>query len=149
MLTLDPKRYEIIIHVDPAFVDRRGAIVNVLQSDDALLPEECRISHVAVIDCIEGAIRANHYHPPGNVQFMYLISGAYRSLSVPLNEAGLPVGEVVEQRHRAGDLSRVEGMIGHAYEFTEPSVFVNINTQSRHADGFGQHTLPLPVALLP
>ena len=44
---------ETVKHIDPAFVDARGEIINVFEGTTG---------HVAYITSQKGSVRANHYH---------------------------------------------------------------------------------------
>lgn len=129
-------REEYVVPLRPAFSDERGDIINVFNGD---------LEHVALITCAAGSTRANHYHPLGNTQLMFCVSGRYVASSQEVNpETGLlVVGTLQTQLIRAGDLHEAPALLGHRYDFLEPSVFLNLNTKLRHADGYGRHTLPI------
>ena len=141
----DP-HYETVTHPATAHEDERGRIVNVIQR---------HLEHVAVITRAKGAVFGNHFHPsspcvtPFNVQRMYLISGRYRSVSAPVDNEGVFIGPPQEFIVEAGDLTEVGSGVGHAYEALEDCLFLNLNTTTREVDGFGEHTKPLPVPLIP
>ena len=67
---------ETAIKIEPAFVDKRGSIANILEKE---------ICHVAIITSKKGAIRANHYHPK-EMQYVYLVSGKYKTYSKDLKK---------------------------------------------------------------
>ena len=156
----DP-HYETVIHIGVAHKDERGEIRNVLQGVE--------LRHVGVITRAKGCVFGNHVHPkpqpklreivPGgtaivdsptiNVQRMYLISGSYRSVSAPVDNEGVFIGPPREFIVKAGDLTEVGHDIGHAYEALEDCLFLNLNTTTREVDGYGEHTKPLPVRLIP
>lgn len=129
-------RQEYVIALKPSFTDERGSILNILN---------CPIEHVAIITCAKGSTRANHYHPPGNTQFMFCVSGRYLASSQEVDRrlGTLIPGTLKTQLIRAGDLHEAPAMLGHRYDFLEPTVFLNLNTKLRHADGYGRHTLPI------
>ena len=132
--------YETVTYPEVAFEDDRGAIINVMQG---------KLHHVAVITSAAGSVRANHWHPAGNTQYMYLVSGRYRVVSVPLSPEGREIGERQEFIVEARGLTETGPLIGHAYEFLEDSVFLNLNTRPRVADAYGKHTYPLDEILIP
>lgn len=130
---------EVITHPAVALSDARGEILNILT--------DSRIQHVALITSRAGSRRAAHFHPLQSEghQWMYLISGTYRSRSVPVDAEGRPTGEVVEQIHIPGDLSYVAPGVGHEYFFDLDSVFLNLSATGREHEGYGKsHTMPLP-----
>ena len=133
-------QHETVTHPPDAHADERGSIVNVTQGVE--------LRHVAVITRARGAVFANHFHPE-TTQRMYLINGRYRSVSAPVDADGNVIGEIEEFIVKPGDLTEVGPMVGHAYEALEDCLFLNLNTTTREVDGFGEHTKPLPVRLIP
>lgn len=135
-------RAELVLSLAPTFSDERGEITNILNSP---------ISHAAVITSKKGSIRANHWHPSPNIQFMYLISGSYEAYSHPVNinlDGALgyeldPKVETLMQIVTAGQIAICPPWLIHAYRFLEDSMFINLNSNSRQASGFGQHTYPI------
>ena len=119
---------ETIVKIKAAFADERGAITNILEKD---------ICHVAVITSIKGAIRANHYHPK-QMQYVYLISGKYRTYSKDLKKKDAKVEELIIE---PGMLAITPPMIAHAMEFLEDSVFINMTDGNRDSDKFEEHTI--------
>lgn len=59
---------EEVLHIRPAFADKRGVIYNVLGHP---------IEHVAVIVTKRGAVRGNHVHER-EVQYCYILKGRVR-----------------------------------------------------------------------
>ena len=115
--------------------DSRGSIINILQG---------KFSHAAIITCEAGSVRARHWHPKGNTQFMYLLSGSYLAVSQEVDRKGrLVPGTRREQIISAGELAECPARLAHAYKFLEPSTFINFNTQERAPDGYGKHTIPI------
>ena len=119
---------ETAIKIKPAFEDERGAISNILEQD---------ICHVAIITSKKGAVRANHYHPD-QVQYVYLISGKYKTVSKDLNKKNAKVEELIVE---PGMLVITPPMIAHAMKFLEDSVFINMTTGHRDSDKFSEHTI--------
>lgn len=136
----DDPAYETVAYPAVAFEDARGKIVNVIQGDE--------IRHVAVITRKAGSVFGNHWHPDGNTQRMYLVSGRYRSVSVPVDADGRPTADPLDVVVCAGALTTVGPRIGHAYEALEDCVFLNLNTSTREVDGFGTHTIRLHEPLI-
>ncbi len=119
---------ETVRKIKPEFTDERGAITNVL---------EAPINHVAIISSKKGTIRANHYHPE-QIQYVYLISGKFESVSKDLrNGEGAKVEKVVVE---AGNLIITPPMIAHAMRFLEDSVMLNMTTDDRNPENFDKHT---------
>ncbi len=119
---------ESIRKIKPEFADERGAISNVLEEP---------INHVAIITSKKGAIRANHYHPE-QIQYVYLISGKFESVSKDLRKGD--DAEVETITIEAGDLVTTPPMIAHAMRFLEDSVMLNMTTDDRDPANFDKHT---------
>jgi len=118
---------EKIIKIKPAYQDPRGYITNILEKP---------ISHVAIITSKKGSIRANHYHPK-QIQYIYLISGCYESLSKDLTKAN---SKIEKRAIKAGHLIITPPMIAHAMRFTEDAVMLNLTTGQRDSHNFSKHT---------
>ena len=118
---------ETVKKIEPALEDERGIIANILEEP---------ISHVAIITSKKGSIRGNHYHPE-QIQYEYLISGRYESVSKDLNEK-----DSKEERQiiEPGSLVITPKMIAHAMKFLEDSVMLNLTTGRRDANNFSEHT---------
>ena len=119
---------ETAIKIEPAFVDKRGSIANILEKE---------ICHVAIITSKKGAIRANHYHPK-QMQYVYLVSGKYKTYSKNLKKKEAKDEELIVE---PGMLVITPPMIAHAMEFLEDSVFINMTDGSRDSDKFSEHTI--------
>ncbi len=119
---------ETVRKIKPEFSDERGAISNVLEEP---------INHVAIITSKKGTIRANHYHPE-QIQYVYLLSGKFESVSKDLqNGEGAKVEKVIVE---AGNLITTPPMIAHAMRFLEDSVMLNLTTAGRNPENFDKHT---------
>jgi len=118
---------ETIKKIDPAFEDERGMIANILEEP---------VSHIAIITSKKGSIRANHYHPQ-QIQYIYLISGSYESVSKDINKEESEVEKVLVKPR---NLIITPPMIAHAMRFLEDSVMLNITTGQRHKENFSEHT---------
>ncbi|MBU9889957.1 MAG: hypothetical protein KTQ49_08845, partial [Candidatus Omnitrophica bacterium] len=88
----------------------------------------------------KGSVRANHYHQK-DVQYMYLISGAYEShccsVADPSQKRVLKV--------KAGDIVHTPPMVAHAQKFTEDSVFLSLTTRMREDGKYEEDTIAFPV----
>lgn len=118
---------EIVKKIKPEFFDERGVIANILEEP---------VRHVAIITSKKGSIRGNHYHPD-QIQYIYLISGRYESVSKKLKEEN---AETEKQIIEPGDLVITPPMIAHAMMFLEDSVMLNLTTGQRHSHNFAEHT---------
>jgi len=122
---------EKIRHIDPAFVDARGEIHNLFEG---------QIGHVALITSKKGTVRANHYHKQ-DLQFIYLVSGAYESVSCPIDN---PSQKQVLQV-RPGDIVETPTLVAHAQKFTEDSVFLAFSTRLREQGKYEDDTIAFKV----
>lgn len=118
---------ETVKKIEPVLEDERGIIANILEE---------HISSVAIITSKKGAIRANHYHPD-QVQYVYLISGKYESVSKDLKNKN---AKIEKQIIMPGHLVITPPMIAHAWNVLEDSVMLNLTTGSRASGKYEQHT---------
>ncbi len=118
-------------HIDPAIKDIRGEITNVFEG---------RIEHIALITSKKGTVRANHYHKQDH-QFIYLVSGAFESHSVDINNTSKRL--VLEIK--PGDIVETPALIAHAQKFTEDSVFLALTTRQREQGKYEEDTIAYPV----
>lgn len=118
---------ETVKKIEPVLEDERGIIANILEE---------HISSVAIITSKKGAIRANHYHPD-QVQYVYLISGKYESVSKDLKNKN---AKIERQIIKPGHLVITPQMIAHAWNVLEDSVMLNLTTGSRASGKYEQHT---------
>ena len=119
---------ETTIRIKPAFEDERGAITNILEKG---------ICHAALITSKKGAVRANHYHPK-QMQYVYLISGKYKTYSKDLRKKDARVEEIVIE---PGMLVITPPMIAHAMKILEDSVFIYMTDGNRDSDKFKEDTI--------
>ncbi len=122
---------ETVKPIKPAFVDARGEIINVFEGTTG---------HVAYITSKKGSVRANHYHKK-DIQYMYLISGAYETHCCPVDD---PSKKQV-LKVKAGDIVRTPPMVAHAQKFTEDSVFLSLTTRMREEGKYEEDTIAFPV----
>ncbi len=122
---------ETLKHIDPAFIDERGEIINVFEG---------HVGHVALITSKKGSVRANHYHKE-DIQYMYLVSGAYDSHACEVNN---PDNKQV-LHVKAGDIIKTPPLVAHAQKFTEDSVFLSLTTREREDGKYENDTLAYQV----
>jgi len=122
---------ETLTHIDPAVTDARGAISNIFEG---------RIEHIALITSKKGSVRANHYHKQ-DVQYIYLVSGAYESHSCDIKD---PSRKQVLQV-KPGDIVFTPPLVAHAQKFTEDSVFLALSTRQREQGKYEDDTVAFQV----
>ena len=122
---------ETIRHIDAAFKDDRGEIYNIFEGTTG---------HVAYITSKKGSVRANHYHKK-DIQYMYLVSGAYDSYSCPVDDPS----KMQILKVKAGDIVKTPPLVAHAQKFTEDSVFLSLTTRMREEGKYEEDTIAFPV----
>lgn len=122
---------ETLKHIDPAFVDPRGAITNLFEG---------RIEHIALITSKKNSVRANHYHKEDH-QYIYLLSGTYESHSCDVQN---PQKKQV-LKVKPGDIVYTPPLTAHAQKFTEDSVFLALSTRQREHGKYEDDTIAFPV----
>ena len=122
---------ETLTHIPAAISDARGLITNVFEG---------RVEHVALITSKKGSVRGNHYHKQDH-QYIYLVSGAFESHSVDVQNPG--------KKHvlnvKAGGLVNTPPMTAHAQKFTEDSVFLALSTRQREQGRYETDTIAYQV----
>lgn len=118
---------EVVRKIEPAYEDERGVISNILEEP---------ITHVAIITSKKDSIRANHYHPK-QIQYIYLVSGSFESVSKDLRTKETKVEKVIV---KAGSLVITPPMIAHAMRFLKDSVMLNLTTGQRDSGNYEEHT---------
>lgn len=115
----------IFEHRDPANLDERGFIVDVVQDSE--------FQHATVISSIKGAVRGNHYHKE-TVQSVFVLLGKVMvSWRVP--------GGGVEHRILApGDLVTHPPLERHAVTALEDSSFLVLTRGPRGGDHYESDT---------
>ena len=122
---------ETVKHIGSAFSDTRGDIYNVFEGMS---------QHIALITSKKDSVRANHYHKE-DLQYIYLVSGAYDSYSHPLDKP-----EELKIIHvKPGDIVKTPPLVAHAQKFTEDSVFLAITTRMREEGKYENDTIAYPV----
>ncbi len=122
---------ETVKHIGSAFSDVRGDIYNVFEGQSG---------HIALITSKKGSVRANHYHKE-DLQYIYLVSGAYESYSCPLNKPE----ETKVIKVKPGDIVKTPPLVAHAQKFTEDSVFLAISTRLREEGKYENDTIAYSV----
>lgn len=122
---------EKLKHIDVAHHDSRGDIFNIFEG---------RIEHIALITSKKGSVRGNHYHQE-DLQYIYLISGAYESHSCDVRHSSKK--QVLKVK--PGDIVETPPFIAHAQKFTEDSVFLALSTRQRETGKYEQDTIAYQV----
>jgi len=115
-----------VTDVEPAFIDERGAITNIIDQV---------VEHIAIILSVKGSRRADHYHPIQE-QWLYCVSGGWKGTFEQVDTK-----ERVEHTVEAGQLEYCPPLWAHTYEYLEDTMFLNITTGDRDAGHFDEHTI--------
>jgi dTDP-4-dehydrorhamnose 3,5-epimerase-like enzyme len=122
---------ETLRHIDPAFIDERGSILNVFEG---------LLGHVALITSKKDTVRGNHYHNEDH-QYIYLLSGAYESHCCDIDK---PEDKQILQV-KPGDIVDTPALIAHAQRFTEDSTFLALTTRQREHGKYEDDTVAYQV----
>lgn len=118
----------IIKKLEPATVDERGAIYDILEAE---------VKHIGYITFVKGAVRGKHYHKK-STQFTYMLSGRIELITKDLRQKEAEIEKVVMT---ARDLATIPPSIIHAYRALDDSVILDITTESRLGDGYESDTI--------
>jgi quercetin dioxygenase-like cupin family protein len=124
----------IVKKIKAAFEDERGKITDII--------EHTPVDSVTIITCLNGAIRANHYHKE-SVQYSYVLSGQM------LAYAQIPGEEVESQILKEGDMMESPPFERHALHAIEDSVLLIITRGPRGGKNYEDDTFrvePLHIA---
>ncbi len=115
-------------HIQPAFVDARGTIADILEREP--------IDSVTLITSHRGAVRGNHYHND-TVQWVYVVHGRMRiTTQMPGHE---PSGAILSQ----GDLIRNAAGERHAMRALEDTTFLVLTRGPRSGASYEADTYRL------
>lgn len=113
-----------VTHIKPEFVDDRGYISRLVDTD------EYPLRAVLYITSKKGSVRANHYHKK-DAHFVYCLSGKFRYSEKNMKKKNSKVESVIL---KPGDLVLSKPGIAHAMEFLEDTVFLAFTTEKRNQD---------------
>lgn len=112
----------IIKKVEPAFIDERGIISDLLNEN---------VSNVGLITTEKDAIRANHYHKL-STQYSYILSGKFEVLLAPSDNPR----NVKKVLVNAGEIIIVPPNVIHRFKAIERAVMIDMVSESRAGTGF-------------
>ena len=115
-------------HINPEFIDHRGAITRIL---DTQVP----IKSILSITSHKGSIRSNHYHKK-DTHYCYLVSGKMEWFEKPFDG-----GEIESTVLEPGDMIFTPAMTIHAVRFLEDSMFLTFATESRNQADYEADTV--------
>ena len=115
-------------NINPEFIDSRGGITRILES-------ESPIRSILSITSANGSIRSNHYHKK-DTHYCYLVSGKMEWYELPVEG-----GETESAVLGPGDMVFTPAMTIHAVRFLEDSVFLAFATESRNQKDYEADTV--------
>ena len=121
-----PHHPEIIVAMEPSFVDGRGAIIPVI---------EAPIKSALLIHSKPGSVRANHYHKT-DWHYCYVLSGAVEYYHRPHGSDAPP--ECL--RVNAGQLFFTPPMVDHAMKFPVETSFLTLSRNPRDSKAYEEDT---------
>ena len=124
------KTPSVIVSLRPPFVDERGSIQNLVDEP---------FTSVAVITCVKGSVRADHYHKT-DYHYCWLATGEMDYYHRPAGSAEKPVLE----RIRAGQLFYTPAMTEHTMHFLQDSVFYAFSRNNRETENYEADIIRIP-----
>ncbi|MDA4122232.1 MAG: cupin domain-containing protein [Thaumarchaeota archaeon] len=118
--------------IKPAFEDERGAIFDILEEP---------VEHTGMIRSKKGSVRGNHYHKE-STQYTFVLSG---KMEFTTRDAHLSDGPRETAVLLPGDLVVTPPMEAHVMRFLEDTVFIDLTTKSRRANGYEGDTVRVQV----
>ena len=109
---------QITRNIKPEFVDERGGITKIIDS-------EVPLRSLLYITSKAGTIRSNHYHKKDS-HYCYILSG-----KAEWHEKPVEGGELEMEVLNAGDMVYTPAMTMHAVRFLEDTVFLALAAESR------------------
>ena len=120
----------VIVPLRPPFLDERGSIQNLVDAP---------ITSVAVIRCVKGSVRANHYHKT-DYHYCWLASGVMDYYHRPSGSKEKPVCE----RIHANQLFYTPPMTEHTMHFLDDSVFFAFSRNNRESESYEADIVRIP-----
>lgn len=115
-----------VTHIKPEFVDERGYISRIVDTDDYPLRA------VLYITGKKGTIRGNHFHKT-DAHFVYCLSGKFRYSEKDLTKKRPRTESVIL---KPGDVVLSKPGIAHSMKFLEDTVFLAITTEAREQEKY-------------
>lgn len=119
---------KVFRHSKPEFIDDRGSIARILDS-------ESPIHSILWIISKKGSIRSNHYHKK-DTHYCYLVSGKVEWFEKPLDG-----GKIESAVLEPGDMVFTPATMVHAARFLEDSVLIAFATESRNQPDYEADTV--------
>ncbi len=113
-----------VLHPEPEFVDERGAITRIVDTDDYPLRA------VLLITAKKGSIRGNHWHKK-DAHYVHCVSGQFRYSEKNMTKRNSMLQSVVL---KPGDVVLSAPGMAHSMEFLEDTVFMAYTTERRAQD---------------
>lgn len=108
---------DVIVPLEPAFADDRGAIQPLVDAD---------MKSCVLITSKKGTVRANHYHKT-DWHYCYVLSGSIEYYHRPHGSDGEPEMVLI----KTGQLFFTPPMVDHTMVFPEDTTFLTLGRNSR------------------
>ncbi len=128
-----PEPTSVIVPLRPPFVDDRGSIQNLIDAS---------FTSVAVITCVKGAVRANHYHKT-DYHYCWLASGEMDYHHRPAGSKN----KAIRERIKAGQLFYTPPLTEHTMHFLQDSVFFAFSRNNRETENYEADIVRIPSLL--
>lgn len=122
-----PSHPEIIVKMEPPFLDARGAIIPLVEAD---------MKSALLIHSKPGSVRANHYHK-SDWHYCYVLSGAIDYYHRPHGSMAAP--DCV--RINAGQTFFTPPMVDHAMKFPVDTSFLTLSRNARDSKSYEEDTI--------
>lgn len=117
--------------IKPAFVDKRGAIIDIL--------EKVPVKHIGLITFAKNIVRANHYHK-NQTQYTYVLEG-----EIKLVTQHFKGGKKTTTTTKPGDFVTIPPGFIHAYLATKKSVVIVLTDYSRDMKSYEDDTFRVKI----
>lgn len=124
-----------VLHPKKGIVDKRGAIVRIVDEDTLTFRGVLRITSK------KGSIRSNHYHK-NDAHYLYVESGSCQYSEKPANDPNARIETVVL---KPGDVVLSKPGIIHAVKFLENTILWAFTTEKRVQDKYEKDTIRVTI----
>lgn len=125
-----------VIKTKPEFVDERGFITRLVDTD------EYPLRAILYITGKKGTVRGNHYHKK-DAHYVYCLSGRFRYCEKNMKKKNSKVESVIL---KPGDIVLSKSSMAHSMEFLEDTVFLAFTTERREQDQYEGDTVRIKIA---
>lgn len=124
---------EYLKNIQPAFKDKRGMIIDILEDKD--------IKHIGLIISSSGSIRGNHYHKEAT-QWTYVIDGKIKLHFRDMKKKDSQVDHLIMG---SGDIIELPPFTIHTIEALEKSTLLILTNKSRKDNSYEYDTFRIKI----